>query len=459
MKAKINSDVSNDYSILGTFEGEGLDTTITNLNGLDITNEVIEVVLDSEDYEKGIKYGWFIGYLGHPEDPNCMEFERGCIVLTDMHIDDNGVVYTKFNLIDTPVGQIVKKFIDAGVTFGVSIRGAGDIVGNSVDPETFVFRGFDLVAFPAYPNSIPTFTSIAASTNLEDRKKYQDVCATLRTNLDSITSCSTIDVLQKQFAPQSNEYKMLNIQRDKILSGKTLNIDKQKIEAMTNLYIEANNRIAELASENERLKRSNTAILSATKHKISALKRITSSQVTNLSKSLDSQKSDSRKHERILATTCSKLRSENDSLKNSLENERKSNLIYKRKIQANTDSISEKDKIISSLRQKLHKTVVASKEIETATSNLDDDNAKLSKELESCRKKLHDVQTAYAKFYASAIGASIESLTIDDNTSAEDIRHMVASAANTSNIGTNPDYYDDVYEYEDDIADDGIVTL
>ena len=237
MKSKKKIIASSTYNVLGTYEGEILDTNITNKNGLDITRAVMETVFESEDYQQGIENGWFIGFLGHPEDPNCMEFERGCIVMTDGYIDENGKVYGTFNLIDTPVGRIVKKFQEAGVAFGISIRGAGDIINNSVEPDTFVFRGFDLVSFPAYPESIPKFTSIAASTNLDDRRKYQAVCAAVNANLENINSCSTIDVLQTQFAPQSKEYKALENQRKKILSEKTFNIDKEKVEAMTTLYL------------------------------------------------------------------------------------------------------------------------------------------------------------------------------------------------------------------------------
>lgn len=144
MRARVKDKPVSDASatsILGTYEGEALDTNITNNNGLDITAEVIKQVLASDEYAQGLENGWFIGFLGHPEDPSCMDFKDGCIVLTDMSIDDNGKVYAKFNLIDTPVGRIVKTLQDAGVVFGISIRGAGDIVGNSVDPDTFVFRG------------------------------------------------------------------------------------------------------------------------------------------------------------------------------------------------------------------------------------------------------------------------------------------------------------------------------
>ena len=118
MRARVKDKPVIDVSatpILGTYEGEALDTNITNNNGLDITAEVIKQVLASDEYAQGLENGWFIGFLGHPEDPNCMDFKDGCIVLTDMSIDDNGKVYAKFNLIDTPVGRIVKTLQDAGV--------------------------------------------------------------------------------------------------------------------------------------------------------------------------------------------------------------------------------------------------------------------------------------------------------------------------------------------------------
>ena len=56
-------------AILGTFSGECADSTITNLNGLDITREVWENVFDSDEYKQAIEQGWYIGYLGHPQDP------------------------------------------------------------------------------------------------------------------------------------------------------------------------------------------------------------------------------------------------------------------------------------------------------------------------------------------------------------------------------------------------------
>ena len=57
-----------------------------------------------------------------------------------MELRDNDEIYGTFDLIDTPVGRIVKSFIDAGVEWGISIRGAGD-----VDAEGNVYETFKVV--------------------------------------------------------------------------------------------------------------------------------------------------------------------------------------------------------------------------------------------------------------------------------------------------------------------------
>lgn len=458
MKPKNKIVASSTYKILGTYEGEILDTNITNKNGLDITREVMENVFESEDYHQGIENGWFIGFLGHPEDPNCMEFERGCIVMTDGYIDSSGKVYGKFNLIDTPVGQIVKKFQEAGVTFGISIRGAGDIVNNSVEPDTFVFRGFDLVSFPAYPESIPKFTSIAASINLEDRKSYQAVCAAVNENLESINSCSTIDILQSQFAPQSNEYKSLENQRQKILSGKTFNIDKEKVEAMTELYLKASAEADKFAKQIELLKHQNAVTISACNRKVAALKRITGTQISDISRSLDSVTASCdtlRRKSDALTLSCDTLREKNTKLTERLNAVQKTNLIYKKKIESGTDEIADRETIIAGLQRELHETVTASSKIESRSSDLGDENKRLRSEIRACKNALRSFQAAYASVYASALGVNPESISFSDSTSVSELQNMISSATNTVNLPSTmmvePMYIDD--------EDDDLITL
>lgn len=451
------SSISN--SIIGTYEGEVLNPYITNKNGLDIVIEVMENVIASDDFKQGIEYGWFIGFLGHPEDPNCMDFQNGCIVMTDMWIE-NKKVYGKFNLVDTPVGQIVKKFIDAGVKFGISIRGAGDIIDNSVDPETFVFRGYDLVSFPAYPDSIPKFTAIAASSNLDDQKKYQAVCAAVKANIESINSCAAIDVLQAQFAPQSDEYRALAKRREKILSEKTFNIDKQKIEAMTSLYLEASAEVVTLSEQVERLKLERSSAISACKRKVSAIKRITASQADDMLKSLDSVTASCtvlRNKTQSLSANCDSLRDQNARLKDRLDDAQKTNLIYRQRVEASTDEIQKREQTISGLQRKLRKTVTASSELESRSSDLGDENRQLKSEIRSCREMLRAYQEAYSSIYASALGVNPHSISFTDSTSVTELQKMIASATNTANLPSTVTV-EPVF-YSSDESDDEIITL
>lgn len=442
--AKPINAASSSSPILGTYEGEALDTNITNNNGLDITSEVIEAVLESEDYAVGIENGWFIGFLGHPEDPNCMDFKDGCIVLTDMELNSDGKVHASFNLLDTPVGRVVKTLQDAGVKFGISIRGAGDIIDQSVDPDTFVFRGYDLVSFPAYPNSIPTFTEIAASTNIETQKKYKAVCAAVRKNLPSITSASTIDVIQSQFAPQSEEYAMMNRRKAEIenCQDDNLDISDQKIEAMTQLYLDTLQNVSVLASQLESMKQRNAAISSASRRKISALKRITASQLHDALSGLDS-----------VTASCDELKHKNAILCAQLADQKEANLIYKQKVENSTNELKKKNKIIASLQSELRETVTASSKIKASTSNLGVTNDELQNELLVCKKQLGDFQNAYASMYAAALGVDLAPMSIKSSTSVDELQDIVAGATNTINmpsaVTVEPVYLDDEVDNDD----------
>lgn len=442
--AKPINAASSSSPILGTYEGEALDTNITNNNGLDITSEVIEAVLESEDYAVGIENGWFIGFLGHPEDPNCMDFKDGCIVLTDMELNSDGKVHASFNLLDTPVGRVVKTLQDAGVKFGISIRGAGDIIDQSVDPDTFVFRGYDLVSFPAYPNSIPTFTEIAASTNIETQKKYKAVCAAVRKNLPSITSASTINVIQSQFAPQSEEYAMMNRRKAEIenCQDDNLDISDQKIEAMTQLYLDTLQNVSVLASQLESMKQRNAAISSASRRKISALKRITASQLHDALSGLDS-----------VTASCDELKHKNAILCAQLADQKEANLIYKQKVENSTNELKKKNKVIASLQSELRETVTASSKIKASASNLGVTNDELQNELLVCKKQLGDFQNAYASMYAAALGVDLAPMSIKSSTSVDELQDIVAGATNTINmpsaVTVEPVYLDDEVDNDD----------
>nr|DAF92102.1 MAG TPA: Prohead core protein serine protease [Siphoviridae sp. ctgN495] len=457
-RKKIVSDIESEKpknSVIGIFEGECADSNITNENGLDITRPVWENIFSSESYQQAIELGWYIGFLGHPDDPGCMDFRNACIVMTEGHIDDNGKVYGKFNLIDTPVGRTVKTFIDAGVTFGISVRGAGDIVNNSVDPDTFVFRGFDLVSFPAFPESIPTFTSIAASSDVESQKKYKAICAAVKENLPNIDSCEAIDILQCQFAEQSDEYKALedrkkeikgcNLTDDDVSECDDVDITKDKVESMTKLYleqVEANNH---LKKENEILSSKLASNEIESRRKISSISRITADQIRSATDAKDAAEK-----------RCKQLVAASIRMKETISQERSNNLKYLQKISESKNIVDSKDSLISSLKTRLNETVTASDNLERRTSNLDEQLKRSKAEIIACKKMLKDYQDAYAELYSQAIGADLQKVKVTASTSVSSLRSAI-----TSSISRKPSSIKEPEEIDVDDCyfDDDIVTI
>ena len=458
-RKKIVSDIESEKpknSVIGIFEGECADSNITNENGLDITRPVWENIFSSESYQQAIELGWYIGFLGHPDDPGCMDFRNACIVMTEGHIDDNGKVYGKFNLIDTPVGRTVKTFIDAGVTFGISVRGAGDIVNNSVDPDTFVFRGFDLVSFPAFPESIPTFTAIAASSDVESQKKYKAICAAVKENLPNIDSCEAIDILQCQFAEQSDEYKALedrkreirgsNSTEDYVSEFNDVDITKDKVESMTKLYleqVEANNR---LKNENQILSSKLASNEIEARRKISSISRITADQIKSATDAKDAAEK-----------RCKQLVAASIRMKETISQERSNNLKYLQKISESKNIVDSKDSLISSLRARLNETVTASANVERRTSNLDEQLKKSKDEIIACKKMLKDYQDAYAELYSQAVGADLQKVKVTASTSVSSLRSAI-----TSSISRKPYSIREPEEIDVDdcyFDDDDIVTI
>ena len=488
-------------SILGTYEGECADSNITNLNGLDITREVWEHVFESEEYKTAIEYGWLIGFLGHPAEADCQDFRKACIVMREGRIAENGKVYGKFDLIDTPVGRIVKAFQDAGVIFGISVRGAGDIIQNSVDPETFVFRGFDLVAFPAFPESIPTFTAIAASTDTEQRRKYQAVCAAVNNNIESLDTVESVNIVQSCFAKQSDEYKTLEARKAAILGEDSAEdvVDEAdpRIQSMVMLYLDAKKELEDLRKENYDLKEQVRSEKVESSRKINSIQRIFTSQINDLNFNLETVESslqvktqevenlkselnnsvdtvakenkDLKYQLKAVTASCNRYKASNQSLRNDvkelsekLNKANEDNLKYNEKVEAAQSTIEDMKSIVSNSKIELDETVRKLNQEKQNTSNRDGKIATMTKRLQSVEASLKEYQDAYSQLYAHALGIRSPQVNVTTSTDISSLQRMIRAG---TTIMVKPDILDsdqDIDASDFDVVDydeDSLVTL
>jgi len=95
-----------------------------------------------------------VGELNHPEGPT-VNLDKVSHLITDLRFEGNDVV-GKAQILDTPMGQIVKGLLEGGVQLGVSTRGMGSLEqrdGAMYVRDDFILNTVDIVQDPSAPGA------------------------------------------------------------------------------------------------------------------------------------------------------------------------------------------------------------------------------------------------------------------------------------------------------------------
>jgi hypothetical protein len=126
---------------------------IKNRNGRIYPSPILEKEMSRYE-ENFIKTKRALGELGHPNGPQ-INGDRVSHLITEMKRDGSNFV-GKAKILGTPMGEIVKTFIDEGVKIGVSTRGLGSVKprkdGIMEVQDDFHLATVDIVTDPSGPN-------------------------------------------------------------------------------------------------------------------------------------------------------------------------------------------------------------------------------------------------------------------------------------------------------------------
>jgi hypothetical protein len=95
-----------------------------------------------------------VGELNHPEGPT-VNLDKVSHLITDLRFEGNNVV-GKAQILDTPMGKIVKGLLEGGVQLGVSTRGMGSLEqrnGVMYVKDDFHLATVDIVQDPSAPDA------------------------------------------------------------------------------------------------------------------------------------------------------------------------------------------------------------------------------------------------------------------------------------------------------------------
>jgi hypothetical protein len=144
-----NEDGKKNYFIEGIF----MQGDIKNRNGRIYPSGILEKEMKRYD-DQFIKTKRALGELGHPDGPS-INGDRVSHLITEMKRDGSNFV-GKAKILGTPMGQIVKTFMDEGVKIGVSTRGLGSVKATKEGimevQNDFHLSTVDIVTDPSGPN-------------------------------------------------------------------------------------------------------------------------------------------------------------------------------------------------------------------------------------------------------------------------------------------------------------------
>ena len=122
-----------------------------NRNGRIYPRPIMEKAVDKYVTEQ-VSQKRSVGELNHPEGPT-VNLDKVSHLITKLEWNGNDVI-GKAQILDTPMGQIVKGLLEGGVQLGVSTRGMGSLEskgGANYVRDDFILNTVDIVQDPSAP--------------------------------------------------------------------------------------------------------------------------------------------------------------------------------------------------------------------------------------------------------------------------------------------------------------------
>lgn len=142
-------------------EGPAQRSDVKNANKRVYSRSIWEKLIANKDsyVQEAISERRMVGHLEHPKDGRT-DLNEAAILVTEATLRKDGVVWGKFELLETPKGLILQELTRKGVKWGVSSRGTGTVGDDgNVSEDDYHLKTWDAVASPSTPGAHPTLSA------------------------------------------------------------------------------------------------------------------------------------------------------------------------------------------------------------------------------------------------------------------------------------------------------------
>jgi len=157
--------------VLAVVEGTFFVADKPSRNGRLYPRELWENVLSSPDLKRVLQNRLLFGTVGHVEEQLDDLIREGKVshVVTDLKVMSDGNGWGRAEILDTPVGRVLKTLLESGSRLSVSSKAYGEYDGQTgegywrVSPNSFVLERFDFVVDPGFLESQPKVKEVYES--------------------------------------------------------------------------------------------------------------------------------------------------------------------------------------------------------------------------------------------------------------------------------------------------------
>lgn len=221
--------------VIGKIGGIGADSNEPTRNGRRYPLELWQNVEKSEYFIEGMENRCIVGECDHPAERLDYSIPEGAIVLTKYDIQNDGKVYTEFDILDTLPGRTLKTYFDAGCKLGVSSRGLGEEImvdgEKIIDPDTYQFYCFDAVVFPAVKSAR---MELIESTSPKKQQLINSITKEIN-NCKTLDECLFIENMSKDTNLYLDEIKeLLESKKEELSKDDTQDNTKELAKSIIN---------------------------------------------------------------------------------------------------------------------------------------------------------------------------------------------------------------------------------
>jgi hypothetical protein len=157
--------------VLAVVEGVFFVADKPSRNGRVYPRELWENVLSSPDLKRMLQNRLLFGTVGHVEEQLDDLIREGKVshVVTELKVTSDGRGWGRAEILDTPVGRVLKTLLESGSKLSVSSKAYGEYDGQTgegywrVSPNSFLLERFDFVVDPGFLEAQPQVREVYES--------------------------------------------------------------------------------------------------------------------------------------------------------------------------------------------------------------------------------------------------------------------------------------------------------